>query len=278
MANQNFGGLNVTTRYADDALLGYGARGYNWDFTTEMQHELRPGVSMTAGYYRNWFGNHLVTDNVLVTPADFSPFCITAPSDSRLPNGGGYEVCGLYDVAPAQFGRVNSVIQQAENFGKLSRVNDFFNVTVTRAPRGGPDARWRRGHRTQRQRCLLRRGFSWRGRHCSSREPRRRRCRSASTPTPFTKTTIDGKNICRIVTPFEGQTQFKGFLTYPLPWDMIVSAVFQNISGPTITANYAATNAQIRPSLGRDLAACRGAAGVHRDGDRAADRSADDVR
>ena len=48
MANQNFGGLNVTTRYADDALLGYGARGYNWDFTTEVQHELRPGVSMTA--------------------------------------------------------------------------------------------------------------------------------------------------------------------------------------------------------------------------------------
>jgi hypothetical protein len=62
------------------------------------------------------------------------------------------------------------------------------------------------------------------------------------------------------VTPFEGQTQFKGFLTYPLPWDMIVSAVFQNISGPTITANYPASNAQIRPSLGRDLAACRGAA------------------
>ena len=39
-----------------------------------------------------------------------------------------------------------------------------------------------------------------------------------------------------------------------------MSAVFQNISGPTITANYAASNAQIRPSLGRDLAACRGAA------------------
>ena len=29
------------------------------------------------------------------------------------------------------FGQVNSVIQQADNFGELSRVNDFFNVTVT---------------------------------------------------------------------------------------------------------------------------------------------------
>jgi hypothetical protein len=36
--------------------------------------------------------------------------------------------------------------------------------------------------------------------------------------------------------------------------------VFQNISGPTIVASYSATNAEIFPSLGRNLAACRGAA------------------
>ena len=120
LANQNFGGLNVTTRYADDALLGFGARGYNWDFTTEVQHQLRPGVSMTGGYYRNWFGNFLVTDNTLVTPADFDPFCITAPSDARLPGGGGYQVCGLYDVTPAKFGQVNSVVTQSDTSGRCS--------------------------------------------------------------------------------------------------------------------------------------------------------------
>jgi len=260
MANQSFGGITTTTRYADDALLGYGARGYNWDFTTEIQHELRPGVSLNAGYYRNWFGNHLVTDNVLVTPADFSPFCITAPSDSRLPNGGGYEVCGLYDVSPAQFGRVNSVIQQSDNFGKLSRVNDFFNVTLTARLKadlivgGGVDT-----GRSVNDACF---DVDSPGAVATALPGNLAGIGAGvlSTPTPFTKTTIDGKNICRIVTPFKGQTQFKGFLTYPLPWDMMVSAVFQNISGPTITANYAATNAQIRPSLGRDLAACRGAA------------------
>ena len=62
------------------------------------------------------------------------------------------------------------------------------------------------------------------------------------------------------MTPFGGQAQIKAFATYPLPWNFMVSGVFQNISGPTITANYAATNSQIAPSLGRDLAACRGAA------------------
>jgi hypothetical protein len=260
MANQNFGGLNVTTRYADDALLGYGARSYNWDFTTEVQHELRPGVSMTAGYYRNWFGNHLVTDNVLVTPADFSPFCITAPLDSRLPGGGGYEVCGLYDVAPARFGQVNSVIQQDENFGEIKRVNDFFNVTVTARLSadvllgGGVDT-----GRSVNDACF---DVDSPGAVATSL-PGNIAPGGAGvlgSPTPFTRTTINGQSICRIVTPFRGQTQLKGFLTYPLPWDVLVSAVFQNISGPTITANYAASNAQIRPSLGRDLAACRGAA------------------
>jgi hypothetical protein len=259
MANQNFGGITTTTRYADDALLGYGARGNNWDFTTEIQHELRPGVSLAGGYYRNWFGNHLVTDNVLVAPEDFSPFCITAPSDSRLPNGGGYQVCGLYDISPAQFGRVNSVIQQADNFGKLSRVNDFFNVTITARLKadlilgGGVDT-----GRSVNDACF---DVDSPGAVATALPGNLAGIGAGvlSTPTPFTKTTIDGQNICRIVTPFKGQTQLKGFVTYPLPWDMMVSAVFQNISGPPITANYAATNAQIRPSLGRDLAACRGA-------------------
>jgi hypothetical protein len=166
----------------------------------------------------------------------------------------------LYDVSLAKFGQVNSVIQQDENFGKISRVNDFFNVTVTARLSadvilgGGVDT-----GRSVNDACF---NVDSPGAVATSL-PGNLASGGAgvlTTPTPFTQTTIDGKNICRIVTPFSGQTQFKGFLTYPLPWDMIVSAVFQNISGPTITANYAATNAQIRPSLGRDLAACRGAA------------------
>ena len=260
LANPNFGGLNVTTRYADDALLGYGARGYNWDFTAELQHELRPGVSLSGGYYRNWFGNHLVTDNTLVTPTDFDPFCITAPKDSRLPGGGGYQVCGLYDVNPAKFGQVNSVITQADNYGKLSRVNDFFNVTLTARLRadvligGGVDT-----GRSVNDACFnVDSPGAATGGLPGNIAPGGAGVLSA--PIPFTATTIDGQKICRIVTPFKGQTQLKGFMTYPLPYNFIVSAVFQNISGPTIVANYAATNAEIAPSLNRNLAACRGAA------------------
>ena len=68
---------------------------------------------------------------MLVTPADFSPFCITAPSDSRLPGGGGYQVCGLYDVSPAQVrpGQQRRS-SRTRTSGRSARVNDFFNVTV----------------------------------------------------------------------------------------------------------------------------------------------------
>ena len=47
---------------------------------------------------------------------------------------------------------------------------------------------------------------------------------------------------------------------YPLPWDFQVSATYQNIPGLPIVASRTFTNAEIRPSLGRDLGQCRGAA------------------
>ena len=128
--NTNFGGINPTIHYADDVLHGTTKRGYNWDFTTEVQRQIRNGVSVNAGYYRNWYGNFFTTDNTLVTPSDFSSYCVTAPSDSRLPGGGGYPICGLYDVNPNKFGQVNSNVSQASTFGQITQRNEFIDVSV----------------------------------------------------------------------------------------------------------------------------------------------------
>ncbi len=104
-------------RYAPGVLEGYGKRDHNWDFTTEIQHELVQGLAVTGGWYHNTGGYYRyafgqpfsskerVTDNILVGPGDYDEFCVTAPSDPKLPGGGGYPVCGLYNMTPDQVRR-----------------------------------------------------------------------------------------------------------------------------------------------------------------------------
>ena len=48
--------------------------------------------------------NFTATDNLDIAPGDYQPYCVTAPRDPRLPDGGGQQICGLYDIVPAKFG------------------------------------------------------------------------------------------------------------------------------------------------------------------------------
>ena len=59
---------------------------------------------------------------------------------------------------------------------------------------------------------------------------------------------------CHVTSPLSGNTQIKVNGSYPLPRDFFVSALYQNLSGPAYTADWAAPTALIAPSLGRDLA------------------------
>jgi hypothetical protein len=61
---------------------------------------------------------------------------------------------------------------------------------------------------------------------------------------------------CHVSRPWSSGTQAKFSVVYPLPWDFQASAIYQNIPGVPIRATYVAPNAEIRPSLGRNLAAC----------------------
>jgi hypothetical protein len=56
-----------------------GHRQVDWEFSTGVQQQILPRVSVEAGYFRRWYGNFGVTDNRSVTASDFDPFCITAP-------------------------------------------------------------------------------------------------------------------------------------------------------------------------------------------------------
>ena len=261
MSDPNFGGFNPTTHWADDVLRGYGVRNSNWDFATEIQRQLGSSASVTAGYYRNWYGNFTVTDNQLRSPADFDPYCITAPLNRNLPGGGGHQVCGLYDVSLVKFTQVDNLVTQSSNYGQQKQINDFFNISINTRFRsgiqlgGGIDT-----GRSTTDNCFVvdAPGVAAGSLTAPQTATTVAGISTASPSAPQNATTINGKRTCRIVTPFRGQTQFKMNGAVPLPYDFTVSAIYQDISGPNIVAAYTASNAEIAPSLGRNLAACAG--------------------
>jgi hypothetical protein len=193
---------------------------------------------VNVSYYRTWFGNFTVTQNQAVNASNFSPYCITVPTDSRLLNGGGNQLCGYYDVNPAQFGLVNSVVAQSSDFGKQTMVFNGIDL--------GFSARFGHGG-------LLQGGLAFGATVTDT-------CYQNSNPSiGVAGTTPRTDSFCHIAPSWwdsGGQVKLSG--AYPLPYDFQVSAVYQNLPGPAITGSYVVTNATIAPSLGRPLAACGG--------------------
>ena len=60
MSNVNFGSSVPGIRYDPRTITGFGNRPYNWEFSTSVQHEVLPRVSMDVGYFRRWYGNFTV--------------------------------------------------------------------------------------------------------------------------------------------------------------------------------------------------------------------------
>ena len=238
ISNVNFGQSNPNAvQFADDLVEGFGNRDYFWDLTAEVQHEVSPQLSVTAGYYRNW-SNHFggisgirfdsgVADNLAVGPDDFDPYCITAPDHPDLPNGGGYEVCGLFDITPEKRGIGEIVNTRASNFGDgKTRTSDFVTFSFnSRLDMGAQFGGSLDVGRTVDDLCYV-----------------------VDSPQQLLN--------CRIERPFVEQTQFKVHASVPLPGDFLASAVFQNTSGVGYDADFRVSNVDIAPSLGRDLAAC----------------------
>lgn len=247
LSDSAFGQPKVTTTFADDVLRGSGNRNANWQSSVSFQHEFLAGLAVDVGYYRTWYANFTVTENTAVTPTDFTSYCITAPVDSRLPNNGGYQVCGLYDVNPASFGRVNSFVELAPHFGKQSEVYNGIDLTVkTRFGKGGQLSGGLSTARTETNNCGV-----------VLNNPQRTFFNPLTGGTSGTPSVTFPRSsaYCDVVLSWANQTQVKFILVYPLPMDLQASATFQSLPGIPIYATYVAGNAQIAPSLGRNLSA-----------------------
>jgi hypothetical protein len=230
LSNVNFGKVQNPTSTYDQALLGgWGIRPHNLQIGASIQQQVLSRVSVEVGYAQRWFPTLTITDNRAVAPTDYSPYSITAPADSRLPNGGGYVIGDLYDQSNAVFGRTDNYVTFASNFGGSGYYWHGVDTNISARMTNGLTVQG--GTSTGRQvtdACSL-----------IVDNPSRRNC---STKYPFL-------------------TDYRGLASYTIrKVDVQVSATLQSRSGPELLANSVIPSATVAQTLGRPLAG--GAANV----------------
>jgi hypothetical protein len=242
--NLNFGRPVVAVRYDRDWAIGFQNRAYNWEFSTGIQQEIVPRVSVNAAYFRRIYGNFAVTENTALTAADFDPFCVTAPTDSRLPLS-GQQICGMFDLKTSKLGQVSTLGTAASNYGEQFDHWNGVDLTVNaRLPKALLQGGISTG-KTMTDNCDIVRNF-----------PQVSVLAAVGTPAlpsypAATSVQTTSTQFCRVETPF--LTQLKLLGSYTLPFDIQIAGTMQSIPGQLITASSTYTSAQIAPSLGRPL-------------------------
>ena len=219
-------GTSVATSTLNPALTsGWGVRTGDWLYGVAVQHEVLPRVSAELSYQRRWLFNFSSTDNRAVGSADYSQFALNVPTDSRLPNGGGGQITGLYNItAEANTRAADNFVTLSDDFGGESQTNDSVALNVTARPRFG---------------VTLQGGFNYARTNFESCAVRAALPESAAL-TPF----------CDFSTGILRATAL-GSYTVPKA-DVLVAFTFRSDRGSPLAANYVAGNAET--TLGRPFA------------------------
>ena len=199
----NFGQVSGTDR-PDPNLK----REYNWESGVQIQHELFPRVSVTAGYHHRTFGNIAVTDNLNLSPSDWTPLTVTAPRDDRLPDGGGYPI-EIWTLNQSKFGAATDNLRTFTTSNR--RVYDGIDMQTMARIRAS--------------------GFVLAG--LTVEKLRSTSCDIRDNP--------NSARFCDPHTPF--RTMFKASGSYRLPYDFQVSASYLARPGDSISANFTINSA-----------------------------------
>lgn len=245
LSNVSFGRNVLTNAFDARILSGWSVRPSDWNLALSIQQQIGRRSSVDVTYSRRSFRGFTVADNLSLQPSDLTPFSIVAPRDSRLPRGGGYVVPDLYDVIPAKAGEVNNLITDSAHHGQW---HQYFNgLDVTIEARIGE--RW----------TLV--GGTSTGQTVADNCDVRARLPELATTTIGTSPLGAGL-MGSAVTPvspychvaFGVLTQARGLSSYVVPkLEVEVAATFQSKPGALLAANYAAPNAVVAESLGRNL-------------------------
>jgi len=194
-------------------------------------------VSVNVGYFRNWWGNWYVVDNRAVSLSDFTPFSIVAPSDPRLPGGGGNVISGLYNLIPTKVGAVDELAQASSNFGK--QTENWQGVDT------GISARLRSGLTVQGGASAGRRLVD----NCAIRSQMPELGAGPAGSNNSITANISGGSgssptnpYCRVVEPY--LLSVRGLATYTIPRvGLQVSGTWYSNPGPLLRADYTVTSA-----------------------------------
>jgi hypothetical protein len=246
ISNLNFGTSTFSNTIDPDILQGWGVRPSDWNWSVGVQHEVLPRTSVEVAFVHREFYGFAITDNLAVTPADFTQFSIPAPADPRLPGGGGYQVGPLYDLNnPALFGVTRNYITYSDRYGDAYQKFNGVDVTFNARPRNGLSVQggFAGGYSTADV-CEIR-----------AQVPEMLIFGTSGLTNPW----------CRIETGF--MPQYKGIASYIVPkLEVTLSGTFTSkpginvsgfgtpVAGGAFAANYTISNAQLAPILGRPLA------------------------
>jgi hypothetical protein len=247
LSNPNFGNpVTPATTYDPSIVTGWGVRPYNWETQLSIQQQVAPRVSVYAGYTRRTFGNMWAVNNLNVTNASYTPFCIGVPSAPgitgvTLPNAGGSE-CGFTDlIRPVA---LNNLVKLAKDWAPdgndVQDVYDGFDFDAN--ARLGRGTFISGGVSVGRERyniCNLEGVYGISSVTGSG----------ANVGSIGTTVSRTDQAFCNVRPPF--QPNVKGQISYPFPWGINGSASFQSLPGAQVSANYGLTNTTSGLTLGR---------------------------
>lgn len=234
---------NIVTRWDPAVLDGWNVRPDDSEILVGLQQQLLGNVTMDLQWTRHWFGNFFATQYLATPPGDYDEYCITAPTDPRLPGGGGNQMCGFTDIKPSAFGRTpDNVVTAASNFGDVTDVFTGVDLSLTaRLARGGVVSG---GFSAGRERTDF----------CDVIGQAEFTSNTNSSAGKIGETNISvypSRNFCSVTPPY--QPDWKALMSYPLPWGLNASATWQNRAGPQILASYTVRNGTDGTTLGRNL-------------------------
>ena len=236
ISNTAFGQPVLSGSYDPNLLNGWGVRAGDWSLGLSVQQQIFKRMSIEVGYYRRSFDGFTVNDNQALENADLTPYTVLAPSDSRLPNGGGYQIGTLYDVVPSKAGRVDTLSTLADKYGKEYQYFNGLDVTVS-----------------LRQGGLTLQGGTSSGQNVADACEVRDQLHEVNTGigAGLVGSTVSTTSpYCHVA--YGMLTQLRGLGSYVIPKiDAQVSAVFQSKPGQLLAANFAMPAAQVAQYLGR---------------------------